>query len=82
MPPVNAGWKPLKSGSGAEGEVSRCTARSWATRSSGLMSATRFSRSRAILTSTSIRYATELRVVPMFVMNSTVFREVLLIWTP
>ena len=46
------------------------------------MSASWASSSRAMVTSTSIRYATELRVVPMVVMNSTVFREVLLIWTP
>ena len=46
------------------------------------MSVSWASSSRAIVTSTSIRYATELRVVPMVVMNSTVFREVLLICTP
>jgi hypothetical protein len=34
------------------------------------------------LTSTSTSNATELRVVPMFVMNNTVLREVLLICTP
>jgi len=76
------GWKPLKSGSGADGAVSRITWRSCAARSFGLMSASWASRSRAMVTSTSIRYATELRVVPIVVMNSTVFREVLLIWTP
>ncbi len=75
-------WKPLKSGSGADGAVSRITARSCASRSVGLMSPTWFSSSRAIATSTSIRYATELRVVPIVVMNSTVLREVLLICTP
>jgi hypothetical protein len=79
---LEAGWKPLKSGSGAEGLVGRSTARSWAARSVGLMSATWVSRSRAMVTSTSIRYATELRVVPIVVMNRTVFLEVLLICTP
>ena len=79
---MKLGWKPLKSGSGADGAVSRSTARSWPARSVGLMSASWASSSRAIVTSTSIRYATELRVVPMVVMNRTVFREVLLICTP
>ena len=32
-----------------------------------------------MLTKTSTRNATELRVVPMFVMNNTLLREVLLI---
>ncbi len=51
-------------------------------RSIALMSATRLSTSRAIFTSTSSKYATADRVLPMFVMNSTVLREVLLIWMP
>ena len=45
-------------------------------------SAVASSTSCAILISTSIRYATDERVVPMLVMKSTVLREVLLIWTP
>jgi hypothetical protein len=35
-----------------------------------------------MVTSTSIRYATELLLVPIVVMNKTVFLEVLLICTP
>ena len=41
-----------------------------------------FSKPSASFTRTSIRYATELRDVPMLVMNSTVFREVLFTWMP
>jgi hypothetical protein len=62
--------------------VSRRTVCSNRLRSPSPISEMRSSSSPAILTSTSTRNATELRAVPMFVMNNTVLREVLLICTP
>ncbi len=79
---VKAAWKWLKSGSGGKSTDSDLTRLSIRRRSTRLASSRSCSSSVAILTSTSIRNATELRVVPMLVMNSTVLREVLLIWMP